>query len=101
VFVYLWLNIIWWKQGYDGEKRGRIQYSGPLIPGEGNLDEMLKEHERQILLAVRRAQADKAKRDDNRQAQTLFPANGRWYFGGFIQNEFLRESSATINKLFG
>ncbi|AEE33454.1 Protein kinase superfamily protein [Arabidopsis thaliana] len=63
--------------GYDGEKRGRIQYSGPLIPGEGNLDEMLKEHERQILLAVRRAQADKAKRDDNRQAQTLFPANGR------------------------
>jgi len=48
-----------------------------LIPGEGNLDEMLKEHERQILLAVRRAQADKAKRDDNRQAQTLFPANGR------------------------
>jgi len=41
------------------------------------LDEMLKEHERQILLAVRRAQADKAKRDDNRQAQTLFPANGR------------------------
>ncbi|KAL1209290.1 putative serine/threonine-protein kinase [Cardamine amara subsp. amara] len=63
--------------GYDGEKRGRIQYSGPLIPGEGNIDEMLKEHERQILLAVRRAQADKAKRDDNRQGQASVQANGR------------------------
>ncbi|KFK40935.1 hypothetical protein AALP_AA2G063200 [Arabis alpina] len=63
--------------GYDGDKKERIHYSGPLIPGEGNLDEMLKEHERQILLAVRRAQADKARRDDNKQARALFPANGR------------------------
>ncbi|CAH2047153.1 unnamed protein product [Thlaspi arvense] len=62
---------------YDGEKRDRIHYSGPLIQGEGNLDEMLKEHERQILLAVRKAQADKAKRDDNRQARASLPANGR------------------------
>ncbi|ESQ29654.1 hypothetical protein EUTSA_v10023319mg [Eutrema salsugineum] len=62
---------------YDGEKRDRIHYSGPLIQGEGNLDEMLKEHERQILLAVRRAQADKAKRDDKRQARALLPSNGR------------------------
>uniref|UniRef100_A0A1J3D4K0 Putative serine/threonine-protein kinase n=1 Tax=Noccaea caerulescens TaxID=107243 RepID=A0A1J3D4K0_NOCCA len=62
--------------GYGGEKRERIQYSGPLIPGEGNLEEMLKEHERQILLAVRRAQADKAKRDDNRQAaRAVVPGN--------------------------
>lgn len=64
------------QQGYGGEKRERIQYSGPLIPGEGNLEEMLKEHERQILLAVRRAQADKAKRDDNRQAaRAVVPGN--------------------------
>ncbi|XP_018510439.1 probable serine/threonine-protein kinase At1g09600 isoform X2 [Brassica rapa] len=55
--------------GYGGGKRERIHYSGPLIPGEGNLDEMLKEHERQILLAVRRAQSDKAKRDDNIQGR--------------------------------
>ncbi|CAN8241274.1 unnamed protein product, partial [Cochlearia groenlandica] len=55
--------------GYKGEKRERIHCSGPLIQGgDENLDEMLKEHERQILLAVRRAQADKAKKDSNRQA---------------------------------
>ncbi|KAF8049527.1 hypothetical protein N665_2186s0001, partial [Sinapis alba] len=63
--------------GYDGEKRERIHYSGPLISGEGNLDEMLKEHERQILLAVRRAQADKAKRDVSRQARGSLLASGR------------------------
>ncbi|KAJ4887483.1 Protein kinase superfamily protein [Raphanus sativus] len=63
--------------GYDGEKRERIHYSGPLISGEGNLDEMLKEHERQILLAVRRAQADKAKRDVSRQTRGSLLANGR------------------------
>ncbi|KAJ0254499.1 Protein kinase superfamily protein [Hirschfeldia incana] len=63
--------------GYDGDKRERIHYSGPLISGEGNLDEMLKEHERQILLAVRRAQADKAKRDVSRQTRGSLLANGR------------------------
>ncbi|KAL0718629.1 hypothetical protein Bca4012_067952 [Brassica carinata] len=63
--------------GYEGEKRERIHYSGPLISGEGNLDEMLKEHERQILLAVRRAQADKAKRDVSRQTRGSLLANGR------------------------
>ncbi|KAF8098312.1 hypothetical protein N665_0269s0036 [Sinapis alba] len=63
--------------GYEGGKRERIHYSGPLIPGEGNLDEMLKEHERQILLAVRRAQADKAKRDDSRQVRASLLGNGR------------------------
>ncbi|CAG7861552.1 unnamed protein product [Brassica rapa] len=64
--------------GYGGGKRERIHYSGPLIPGEGNLDEMLKEHERQILLAVRRAQSDKAKRDDNIQGRRAsLMGNGR------------------------
>ncbi|CAH8284154.1 unnamed protein product [Eruca vesicaria subsp. sativa] len=64
-------------RGHDGEKRERIHYSGPLMSGEGNLDEMLKEHERQILLAVRRAQADKAKRDVSRQGRGSLLANGR------------------------
>ncbi|KAL0693620.1 hypothetical protein Bca4012_060800 [Brassica carinata] len=63
--------------GYDGGKRDRIHHSGPLIPGEGNLDEMLKEHEKQILLAVRRAQADKAKRDDSRQVRASLLGSGR------------------------
>ncbi|CDY58380.1 hypothetical protein Bca4012_042716 [Brassica carinata] len=63
--------------GYEGGKRERIHYSGPLIPGEGNLDEMLKEHERQILLAVRRAQSDEAKRDDHRQGRASLLGNRR------------------------
>ncbi|XP_010544118.1 PREDICTED: probable serine/threonine-protein kinase At1g09600 [Tarenaya hassleriana] len=64
--------------GYGG-KNGRMHYSGPLIPAGGNLDEMLKEHERQIQLAVRRARVDKTKKDDrNGQSQMLLAAaNGR------------------------
>ncbi|XP_010553694.1 PREDICTED: probable serine/threonine-protein kinase At1g09600 [Tarenaya hassleriana] len=68
-------------QGFDG-KNGRMHYSGPLIPAGGNLDEMLKEHERQIRLAVRRARVDKTKKrdDENGQSQSLLlaaAANGR------------------------
>ncbi|KAB2051287.1 hypothetical protein ES319_A12G045600v1 [Gossypium barbadense] len=37
----------------------RIHYSGPLMPPGENLDEMLKEHERQIQDAVRKARLDK------------------------------------------
>lgn len=38
-------------------KNNRIHYSGPLMPPGGNLDDMLKEHERQIQHAVRKARA--------------------------------------------
>lgn len=44
-----------------GAKKNRIHYSGPLLPPGGNLDEMLKEHERQIQQAVRRARHDRVK----------------------------------------
>lgn len=44
-----------------GAKKNRIHYSGPLLPPGGNLDEMLKEHERQIQQAVRRARYDRVK----------------------------------------
>lgn len=47
-------------QGYGGRK-SRIHYSGPLMPPGGNIEEMLKEHERQIQHAVRKARLDKAK----------------------------------------
>ncbi|CAH9081672.1 unnamed protein product [Cuscuta epithymum] len=40
-------------------KNGNIHYSGPLIPAGGNIDEMLKEHEKQIQNAVRKARLDK------------------------------------------
>jgi len=45
-------------QGYARNPR-RMNYSGPLVPPGGNMDEMLKEHERQIQQAVRKARVDK------------------------------------------
>ncbi|XP_019152134.1 PREDICTED: probable serine/threonine-protein kinase At1g09600 isoform X2 [Ipomoea nil] len=36
-------------------KRNRIHCSGPLMPPGGNMEDMLREHERQILEAVRKA----------------------------------------------
>ncbi|OWM67518.1 hypothetical protein CDL15_Pgr028381 [Punica granatum] len=40
-------------------KKNRIHYSGPLVPPGGNMEDMLKEHERQIQQAVRNARLDK------------------------------------------
>uniref|UniRef100_A0A5B7AEY7 Protein kinase domain-containing protein n=1 Tax=Davidia involucrata TaxID=16924 RepID=A0A5B7AEY7_DAVIN len=44
-----------------GLKNNRIHYSGPLLPPGGNLDEMLKEHEKRIQQAVSKARLDKTK----------------------------------------
>ncbi|XP_031287561.1 probable serine/threonine-protein kinase At1g09600 [Pistacia vera] len=56
-------------------KKNRIHYSGPLMPPGGNLEEMLREHERQIQHAVRKARVDKTKAQktygDNVQTQFL------------------------------
>ncbi|XP_024930919.3 probable serine/threonine-protein kinase At1g54610 [Ziziphus jujuba] len=46
-------------------KKNRINYSGPLVPLGGNLEDMLKEHERQIQQAVRKARLDKARTNKN------------------------------------
>lgn len=58
-------------------KKNRIHYSGPLMPPGGNLEEMLKEHEKQIQLAVRKARLDKVKTkkayNDNGQTESLLP----------------------------
>ncbi|KAM4133879.1 hypothetical protein ACJW30_01G365600 [Castanea mollissima] len=68
--------------GYNANKN-RIQYSGPLMPLGGNLDEMLKEHERQIQQAVRKARLDKTKSkktsSENGQTESLLYAgsNGK------------------------
>ncbi|GAV63286.1 Pkinase domain-containing protein [Cephalotus follicularis] len=60
--------------GYDS-KKNRIHYSGPLMPPGGNLEEMLKEHERRIQNAVRKARLDKTKTKkipgDNGQTESL------------------------------
>ncbi|KAI3464292.1 hypothetical protein Pfo_020955 [Paulownia fortunei] len=42
-------------------KRNRILFSGPLMPPGGNMEDMLKEHERQIQEAVRKARLDKVR----------------------------------------
>ncbi|PON74527.1 GPCR kinase [Parasponia andersonii] len=47
--------------GMGVPKKNRIHYSGPLVPPGGNLEDMLKEHERQIQQAVRKARLDKAR----------------------------------------
>ncbi|KAG6490956.1 probable serine/threonine-protein kinase At1g09600 [Zingiber officinale] len=44
--------------GY-GTRHKRIQYSGPLMPPGGDVEDMLKEHERQIQQAVRKARHEK------------------------------------------
>ncbi|XP_021843679.2 probable serine/threonine-protein kinase At1g54610 [Spinacia oleracea] len=46
--------------GY-GSKGSKIHYSGPLIVPSSNMDQMLKDHDRHIQEAVRRARIDKAK----------------------------------------
>ncbi|XP_065007331.1 probable serine/threonine-protein kinase At1g54610 isoform X1 [Musa acuminata AAA Group] len=46
--------------GY-GTRIRRIHYSGPLMPPGGNIEDMLKEHERQIQQAVRKSRIDKVK----------------------------------------
>lgn len=46
--------------GY-GSKGHKIHYSGPLMVPSGNMDQVLKDHDRQIQEAVRRARLDKAK----------------------------------------
>ncbi|XP_051139342.1 probable serine/threonine-protein kinase At1g09600 isoform X2 [Andrographis paniculata] len=40
-------------------KRSRIHFSGPLMPPGGNMEDMLKEHERQIQEAVRKTRMGK------------------------------------------
>lgn len=69
-------------QGFTS-KKNRIHYSGPLIPPGGNLEEMLREHERRIQYAVRKARSDKAKNkktySENGQTESLLSMgrNGR------------------------
>lgn len=47
-------------QGFGGRNK-RMHYSGPLVPPGANMDDMLKEHERQIQQAVRKARVEKEK----------------------------------------
>ncbi|CAI9088664.1 OLC1v1023064C2 [Oldenlandia corymbosa var. corymbosa] len=46
--------------GY-GSKGNKIHYSGPLVVPTGKMDQMMKDHDRQVQEAVRRARTDKAR----------------------------------------
>ncbi|KAJ0964821.1 hypothetical protein J5N97_025959, partial [Dioscorea zingiberensis] len=46
--------------GY-GAKGNKIHYSGPLLRPSGNVDQILKDHDRQIQEVVRQARIDKSK----------------------------------------
>ncbi|KAG8364040.1 hypothetical protein BUALT_Bualt19G0084800 [Buddleja alternifolia] len=50
-------------------KKTRMHYSGPLLPPGGSVEEMLKEHEKQIQIAVRKARIDKNK---NKKSHTEY-----------------------------
>ncbi|KAH0898741.1 hypothetical protein HID58_048309 [Brassica napus] len=41
-------------------KKNRIHYSGPLMPPCGNMEDVLKEYERQIQEAVRKSRLEKS-----------------------------------------
>ncbi|KAH1032685.1 hypothetical protein J1N35_044859 [Gossypium stocksii] len=67
--------------GY-GSKGNKIHYSGPLLVPSGNVDQMLKDHDRQIQEAVRRARLDKAKKrkvqlEANHMSTTSLFVSGR------------------------
>ncbi|CAK9147313.1 unnamed protein product [Ilex paraguariensis] len=68
-----------WTVGY-GPKKNWIHYSGPLLPPGGNIDEMLKEHDKRIQHAVRKTHLDKTNTKkaygDNGQRESLL------YYGG-------------------
>ncbi|XP_059630480.1 probable serine/threonine-protein kinase At1g54610 isoform X2 [Cornus florida] len=63
-------------------RQNRIHYSGPLMPPGGNMEEMLKEHERRIQEAVRKARLDKARTKkncyDHGQSNSLYQ-NGNFH----------------------
>ncbi|XP_059302505.1 probable serine/threonine-protein kinase At1g09600 [Lycium ferocissimum] len=46
-------------------KRNRLLHSGPLVPAGGSMEDMLKEHDRQIQEAVRKARQDKTRTKEN------------------------------------
>lgn len=46
------------EQGFV-QKKNRLHYSGPLMPPGGNMDDILKEHEKHIQEAVRKARLEK------------------------------------------
>ncbi|KAK8973557.1 hypothetical protein V6N11_030747 [Hibiscus sabdariffa] len=66
--------------GY-GSKGHKIHYSGPLLVPSGNMDQMLKDHDRQIQEAVRQARLDKAKTRRNQLEGNRISTKSIFVFG--------------------
>jgi len=47
-------------------KKNRMHYSGPLMPPGGNIEDMMKEHERRIQEAVRKSRLEKSATKKNK-----------------------------------
>ncbi|WRX30761.1 Protein kinase domain - like 10 [Theobroma cacao] len=57
-------------------RKKRIHCSGPLMPPGGNIEDILKEHERQVQQAVRKARLEKSGTDKNCDVYTRLHHNG-------------------------
>ncbi|CAI9117116.1 OLC1v1018453C1 [Oldenlandia corymbosa var. corymbosa] len=72
-------NDIMLRKEATGYVQKRIHCSGPLMPPGGNMEDMLKEHERQIQEAVRKARLEKERTKKNlydyEQANSIRQAN--------------------------
>ncbi|KAJ6360562.1 hypothetical protein OIU77_004557 [Salix suchowensis] len=62
-------------------RKTRIHYSGPLMPPGGNMEEILREHDRQIQQAVRKARLEKSGTRDNLDGYGQLHNNNRRYKG--------------------
>ncbi|KAF9670536.1 hypothetical protein SADUNF_Sadunf13G0079300 [Salix dunnii] len=67
-------------------RKTRIHYSGPLMPPGGNMEEILREHDRQIQQAVRKARLEKSGTKDNLDGYGQLHNNSR-YKGTTLQRE--------------
>lgn len=74
MFSYMFFQL-----GY-GAKGNKIHYSGPLVPS-GKMDQMLKDHDRHVQEAVRRARLDKAKLRKLQVEENQLPTNSVFVSG--------------------
>ncbi|KAF7141514.1 hypothetical protein RHSIM_Rhsim06G0141500 [Rhododendron simsii] len=66
-----------------GSKGNKMHYSGPLLPpSDTNMDQVLKEHERRIQEAARRARLEKARLAKGQDSDLQIPATNQIYVSG-------------------
>lgn len=89
-------------QGHVARKK-RIHCSGPLMPPGGNIEDILKEHERQVQQAVRKARLEKSGTDKNCDVYTRLHHNGiygRWSLKMFCSCFLVRQVRNLLQASF-